>query len=172
MGPGPLLEQCFSYCHAAFAGPWVLCSVNLRSEGLGLRWAGLRRARRVLALLGHQHTSSPAAPGTRLPRAHHSPRAAPASCAHAGAARSAFPQAALAHSLLLGTSFGQGRAPLRTRLTCGLQWGATAAAPTSLGFNFISLWHKGEFLSPGDALFPSLFSVSQPQTWKTSRQIK
>lgn len=39
-------------------------------------------------------------------------------------------------------------------LACDLQWGAATVAQTSLGFNFISLWHKGEFLTPGDTFFP------------------
>lgn len=35
-----------------------------------------------------------------------------------------------------------------------------------------SPWHEGQFLAPGDAFLPSLFSVSQTQTWKTSWQMK
>lgn len=70
----------------------------------------------------------------------------------AGAARSAFPGLpSLTHGCW-APALGRA-APLRTRLTCGLQRGATTAAPASLGFSFISLWHKGEFLSPGDAFF-------------------
>lgn len=47
-GPGPFLEQCFSYCHAAFAGPWVL--------GLGFWWTCLSH---VSFLLDRQHPLPP-----------------------------------------------------------------------------------------------------------------
>lgn len=151
-GPGPFLEQCFSYCHAAFAGPWVL--------GLGFWWTCLSH---VSFLLDRQHPLPPTSSNDPLCTCLLSTKPPWTKlcmwgCPCAGAGHSHLPLLLSSHSprwqLCLAPALSRVGSSLGPDLACDLQWEATTVAQNSLGFNFISLWHKGEFLTPGDAFFP------------------
>lgn len=89
-----------------FAGPWVLCSVNPKSQDLGFWWTCLRHAS---FLLDRQCTLSPTSSSDPLcsPGVHQRPARVRLSPRWARS-RAAVPTAVLAHTPLLAAAFGIG----------------------------------------------------------------